>query len=163
VDFNIEACDLFQKGAGVEELVRNAESLDWAQDAQFVEAATAKSYQHVSPRGFVNTEYSGAVKTEPQQQHTYTTTTVSVHHQHLSGHTIDCSSSMAAYLYQSQAALNSCFNYNDLDALAFPVVHGDMMHNSDDSDQWAKHAAAHAFFGNDCLSSEEDIGLYFQD
>ena len=148
LDFNIESCDFFQKGLGVDSLLRDAESLDWAHDAQLVDASNGneRSYQHVSPKTQGVTDLPILVKSE-------------FPFSGLCGFTpSDANANMTSTHHYPE---HNIFNHHDLDALAFPI--GCEHTSGEDSDQWARHPGSHGFLAHDGICSEDDIGLYFHD
>ena len=146
LDFNIDSCDFMQKGLGVDSLLRDAESLDWAHDAQLVDASIGdeRSYQHVSPKTQGVADLPILVKSE-------------FPFSGLCGLTSDANAGLAAHHFPE----HNIFNHHDLDALAFPV--GCEHTSGEDSDQWARHPGSHGFLSHDGICSEDDIGMYFHD
>ena len=150
LDFNIDSCEFFHRGLGVDSLVRDAEGLDWAQDAQLVDACTGnvRNYQHVSPKSQGVADLPILVKSEFPFSGLCAMTSSESN-----------ANSSSSHFHSEQSHY---FNYNDLDALAFHMCGGEHP-SGDDSDTWAKSAGVQNFFSHDGISPEDDIGMYFHD
>jgi SHAQKYF class myb-like DNA-binding protein len=156
VDFGIDMSDVYQKGMGVDALVKEAEGLEWLHDHHhtseiLLSSSTHPGYSHTSPKNTANNDIPILVKSEyPFIGNVGTFPDFS-------------SSSYVTAAASKSSSLRpvALLQYPDLDDYSFSAPNASDS-QSDDSDQWTRHAGSN-IFAHDGMSSDDDIGLFFQE